>query len=144
MEHIIYHIMMAAIGVLLFMAGVTDIRKRQIRRRTIGVLFLICIAAAAAQDDLGLWDVLSGAAVGACAVGLSVLSHERIGRGDGLIIGAIGMALGMRRCLMVVSVSLFMMCITAAIVLMLKKGDRDTKLPFVPAIFAGYALCMWI
>jgi prepilin signal peptidase PulO-like enzyme (type II secretory pathway) len=32
------------------------------------------------------------------------------------------------------------MCIIAVIMLILKKGDKKTKLPFIPVLFASYAI----
>ena len=67
---------------------------------------------------------------------------RQIGKGDGYVIAAVGIVLGLRRCLAVVSIALLMMCMVAMIILALKKGNRHTKLPFLPAVFVGYMVCM--
>lgn len=140
----IYHILIMVIGVLLFAAGITDIRKKQISRGWILALLVVCLAAVWFKGDFELFDMLGGMTVGLCAVGLSMMSRGQIGRGDGLVITAIGIVLGGNRCLAVVSSASFMMCAAAIAVLALKKGNRHTRLPFLPAVFAGYALCVWI
>ena len=80
--------------------------------------------------------------VGLGIIGLSVISKEQIGKGDGLVIAAVGIAFGARRCFLVLSTASFVMCVIAIGVLLLKKGGRQTRLPFLPALFAGYVLCV--
>ena len=139
MRLIIYKILMALIGVLLFVAGIVDIRKRQISSVQLVFLLLVCCAVLPLKEDLNTFD----AVVGLCAIGVSVATREQIGKGDGIVIAALGIALGVRRCLWMVFAASFMMCAAAIIVLLLKRGSRQTKLPFLPAIFAGYLLCMY-
>ena len=61
--------------------------------------------------------------------------------GDGIVIAVIGLVLGFRRCLAVVSVASLEMCAAAIVVLLFKKGNRRTQLAFLPALFVGYVLC---
>ena len=70
-----------------------------------------------------------------------MISREQIGRGDGIVIAVIGLVLGFRRCLAVVSVASLVMCAAAIVVLLFKKGNRRTQLAFLPALFVGYVLC---
>lgn len=142
MENMVYHILIMVIGVLLFAAGITDIRKKQISRRFLLVLLPVCLAAARLKADFGVSDALGGMAVGLCAVGISMMSREQIGRGDGLVIAAVGLVLGAPGCLAAVCAASLMMCAAAIAVLIFKKGNRRTRLPFLPAIFAGYVLCV--
>ena len=143
MRLIIYKILMALIGVLLFVAGIVDIRKRQISSVQLVFLLLVCCAVLPLKEDLNTFDAVGGLTIGLCAIGVSVATREQIGKGDGIVIAALGIALGVRRCLWIVFAASFMMCAAAIIVLLLKRGSRQTKLPFLPAIFAGYLLCMY-
>lgn len=137
----IYHILIMTIGVLLFAAGIIDIRKKQISRGFILVLLLVCLAAAQLKEDFGVFDALGGMAIGLCALGISMMSREQIGRGDGFVIAAVGLVLGAYRCLAVVCAASLMMFAAAVVVLIFKKGNWRTRLPFLPAIFVGYLLC---
>ena len=94
------------------------------------------------QQVFHILDTLGGLAVGLGIIGLSVISKEQIGKGDGLVIAAVGIAFGARRCFLVLSTASFVMCVIAIGVLLLKKGGRQTRLPFLPALFAGYVLCV--
>jgi leader peptidase (prepilin peptidase)/N-methyltransferase len=50
------------------------------------------------------------------------------------------LVLGFRGSLVVVSIASIIMCIIAIVMLAFKKGNKKTKLPFIPAIFAGYSI----
>ena len=142
MQLILYKGLMASIGLLLFAAGIVDIRKRQISRKQIVILFVLCCAAIPLKEDFGIFDALGGLTIGLCAIGVSIATREQIGKGDGIVIAAMGIALGARKCLWLVFTATFVMCLAAIVVLLLKRGGRQTKLPFLPALFAGYLLCV--
>lgn len=143
MQSTIYKAFMVLIGVMLFAAGIVDIRKRQVSRRQLLILLAACCAVLPLKEDFNVFDTVGGLAVGLCAIGVSVATREQIGTGDGIVIAAIGIVLGARKCLWLVFAASFIMGVQAILVLMLKRGGRQTKLPFLPAIFAGYVLCMY-
>lgn len=138
----IYKIVMAVIGLLLFVAGIMDIRTRQISRKQILLLLFVCCAVIPFKENFNLMDAVGGGTIGLCAIGLSIATRDQVGKGDGIVIAAVGIALGARRCLWVVFAASFVMCVTAIFVLLLRRGGRQTKLPFLPAVFVGYVLCM--
>ena len=137
-----YHVLAVAIGILLFIAGVTDIRKRQINRGLLLMLMLVCLAEAVFKEDFGIMDAAGGLAIGLCTIGVSIASREQIGRGDGMVIAMLGFVMGVRKCLAVVGMASVLMCMAAIVVLVMKKGNRRTRLAFLPALFAGYVLCI--
>lgn len=138
----IYRMIVIGIGILLFVAGILDIKSRMISRRMIAVLFLACCIMLPFQNNFSILDTVGGLSIGLCAIALSVASREQIGKGDGMVITAVGIAVGARRCFLVVCMASFLMCITAIGVLVLRRGGRQTRLPFLPALFAGYLLCV--
>ncbi len=144
LQWIIYKILMAAIGLALFAAGIVDIRRRQIGRVQLLILLLLCCAVIPFKKEFGARDAVGGMAIGLCAIGVSVATREQIGKGDGIVIAAVGIALGVRKCLLAVFAASFLMCIAAIVVLLFRKGGRQTRLPFLPAIFAGYLLCVFL
>lgn len=141
-QWIMYRVLLVAIGMLLFTAGIVDIRKRQISRGQILLLLLVCCALVPLKKESGIIDAAGGLAIGLCAVGVSVATREQIGMGDGIVIAAVGIAFGARKCLLIVCTASFMMCAAAILVLLFRKGGRQTRLPFLPAVFAGYLLCV--
>lgn len=135
-------------GVLLFAAGAMDFKSKTISRGIILVLMIVCFAGAFIKvfinKEFGIWEIIGGVLIGLCAIGLSMVSREQIGRGDGLVIAAIGLMLGFRKCLFAVCMASIIMTLVSVIVLILRKGNRNTKLPFIPALFAGYVMCMTV
>ncbi|MDE6221769.1 MAG: prepilin peptidase [Lachnospiraceae bacterium] len=142
MQIIIYNVIMAVIGMLLFVTGIIDIRKRQISRGMLLVLLLVCCLVVPLKEEFGVLDAIGGLTIGLCAIGISIATREQIGKGDGIVIAAVGIALGARKCLLVVFAASFVICIIAIAVLLLRRGGRQTRLPFLPAIFVGYLLCV--
>jgi leader peptidase (prepilin peptidase)/N-methyltransferase len=132
--------LMIIIGIMLFGAGIVDIRSLKVSRAFIIVLFLACMAAFATSENPNVISALAGASIGLCAIGISFAAGEQIGRGDGLVIMAIGIIAGFRWCLAVVCIASVVMSIVAIVMLVLKKGNKKTKLPFIPALFVGYII----
>lgn len=140
----IYCILVVIIGILLFIAGITDIRKKTVSRKFLFILMTVCLAAVLlkiVKREFGIIEAAGGTAIGFCAIGISMVSRKQIGRGDGIVISIIGLVLGIRKCLAVVSAASLLMCFAAIIILAAKKGNRNTRLAFLPALFAGYLLC---
>jgi leader peptidase (prepilin peptidase)/N-methyltransferase len=129
------------IGGLLFIAGITDIRKQMVSRRLLWILFMVCLVTVPFMTENSILSIIGGLAVGFCAIGISIASKEQVGKGDGIVITAIGLALGARRCLLVVCIASLLMSLIAIVILLFRRGNRHTRLPFLPAIFAGYVFC---
>lgn len=146
--YLIILIIAVTIGVLLFVAGAMDLKSKTISRGIILVLMIFCFAGAFIKvfinKEVGIWEIIGGVLIGLCAIGLSMVSREQIGRGDGLVIVAIGLMLGFRKCLFAVCMASIIMTLVSVIVLILRKGNKNTRLPFIPALFAGYVICMTV
>lgn len=134
----------AIIGLLLFAAAVMDFKSKSISRGFLFVLMLASFISIFVRADLGIWNSVGGALIGLCAIGLSMISRGQIGRGDGIVIAALGAVLGFRDCLAAVCLASMIMALVSVVILILKKGNRDTRLPFIPALFVGYVTCMII
>lgn len=133
-------ILMIVIGIMLLFAGVADIKSLSVSRRFIIVFLAVCIVTVFTGQSPSLMSALLGTLVGICTLGISIISDGQIGKGDGYMIAALGLVLGFRGSLVVVCMSSMIMCVIAVVMLILKKGDKKTKLPFIPALFAGYTI----
>ena len=71
-------------------------------------------------------------------IGISIISGEQIGRGDGMVIAALGILCGVRNTLGIVCFASLFMLVPALVLVICKKGNKKTKLPFLPALFLGY------
>ena len=132
--------------ILLFVAAVFDIKKKEIS------LWLITAMAAISISD-GILEVfyhksspkemLICLIPGACLMILSAISRQSIGMGDGLIVAAIGLSFGIYRLLLGVSVALFISGIMSIILIVIRKAGKKDTFPFVPFIFAGMVVSMF-
>ncbi len=129
-------------GILLFAAAAFDIKSKSVSSGLIAALMIAGFAGAFARESFGMREALGGLLIGICAVGISMLSKEQIGRGDGLVIMAMGLMLGFRECLGAVCTASMIMMIVSVIVLIFRRGNGKTRLPFIPALFAGYMVCI--
>lgn len=136
---IIYFLSLILVGIILMAAGIVDLIKKEIGRGFITSLAVICIIGLIFKGSNNLFDMLGGLCIGLCAVGISMASREQIGRGDGMVICAVGALTGFRGCLAMVCLASLIMAAVSIVILLLKKGNRYTKMPFIPALFAGYA-----
>ncbi len=68
---------------------------------------------------------------------LSKLSPKSIGEGDALVLIFIGSVVGYMKEMEFLIISVFLAGLIALILFVLKKVDRDTKLPFVPFLSVG-------
>lgn len=84
MRFMMYHVSTVAVGILLFAAAITDIRKKQVGRPFLILLAVVCTVTAVMQEKSSFMDAAGGVTVGLCVVGISMISREQIGRGTAL------------------------------------------------------------
>lgn len=130
------------VGILLLVMSIQDIKKREISNRYIVILAMVCICGGLFFEQLSGMDVLSGCSIGLCLVGISVLTQEQIGIGDGLVVGALGLLMGGIKTITLLSIASLLMAALSIILIMFRRGTRKMKLPFLPAISVGYVLCL--
>lgn len=131
-------------GLLLLLAGLEDMRKKEIRVFYIIIMGLVALGGCFVRQNHSWYGALGGFLIGLCLIGISLISKEQIGKGDGMVIAALGILCGVRNTLgMVCFASLFML-IPAFVVMILKKGGKKTRLPFLPALFLGYIILFFL
>lgn len=129
-------------GLLLFLAGIEDVRKKEIRIIYIVAMGIVACVGCLFRQNHSWYGALGGALIGLCMLGISLLSEEQIGRGDGLVIAALGLFFGVRNTLgMVCFASIFMLTV-ALLTIIIKKGKTKIRLPFLPALFLGYVMTL--
>jgi len=123
-------------AVLLPMA-IKDIKYKKINGYIclvmIMVSFLIRIKVKQETDFTILLDLIPGVLMYV----LSKLSPKSIGEGDALVLIFIGSVVGYQKELEFLIISVFMAGLIALILFVLKKVDKDTRLPFVPFLSMG-------
>lgn len=89
-------------SILLFFAGVADIRRKEIKIAYILGMSVVSIACIYMSEQRAVFDIVGGVSIGLCMIGLSLMTREQIGRGDGMVVAAVGAMLGIRSCVSVV------------------------------------------
>lgn len=130
---------LSLLGILGFFS-IEDITKRRIRLAAVllaaiaGLLLHICFW------RITIWNALGGIAVGAAMYLVSVLSAEKIGKGDAMMIAVTGIFLGFRGNVIVLWTAMLLAMIAGiAAVVFLKKG-KDYEIPFIPFMFLSYTI----
>ena len=87
--------------------------------------------------------VLAGAAPGAVMLLYSRLSQEKLGWADGLMVIPAGFLQQWERCTAEVLAACFLTFLAAVGLLLARKGNKNTKIPFAP-FFLAAVLILWI
>ena len=131
-------------GIFLILEGVRDLKKRKISMTSVfltgilGILFGIPLI----KDNF--ISMLGGIAIGLVCLLIAGLTNEKVGYGDGWVLTVMGIYLGFRSNLYLLSVSLFLASLTSVLLLISKKAGRKTELPFVTFMIPGYFLLIAI
>lgn len=118
--------------------SILDWKKREISLvsllvfGTMGMVFRIC------QEEQNWGEVLGGIGVGLGLLGLTVITKEGIGLGDGLLMCVTGVWLGWTENLKLLTVGLLLCAAFAGAGLALHKIKKEERLPFVPFLFLAY------
>lgn len=119
-----------------------DFRKKQLHVVTIlgfaifGILLHLCL------QKLTLQDMAGGMAIGGLLFGVSVLSGEKIGKGDALLVLVTGIYLGFWDNLKVLWGGTLLAAVAAFFLVFVKKKGRDYRMPFVPCLLVSYICCL--
>lgn len=123
-----------------------------IRHREIPLLWILSGIAAAA--GINIWRIAEGT-VTITAAGLSLMpgifflfigfgTKEKIGYGDGLLLLAAGLFLGVYRCFLALSIGLVVSAAAALFLLVLHKADRNSRIPFIPFLLTGMGVAFFV
>lgn len=132
------------IGILLLVMSIQDMKECRVSNIYIAMLAVVCVGGGIWDAGISWMDMLGGCSIGLGLVGVSVLTKEQIGVGDGLVIAALGLRSGMINILTILSMASLIMAGVSIFLIIIRKGTKKMKLPFLPAISIGYAICTWL
>jgi len=121
-----------------------DYRTRSIRVMEIIVFAIIGIIMNIVAPRYTVLSVAGGVGVGVVMLAFSILSKEKIGKGDALIVMVSGLYLGFMNTLVLVWFSSILAAIFGLITLRKYDNYREAELPFVPFILIGYMILFTI
>ncbi len=84
--------------------------------------------------------VLGGLALGVAGWGFSLVTEDRFGRGDAMVILCLGLYLGFGSSLSVLMWGLLIASAVSLYLLWVKKKSKNQSIPFIPCLAAGYLI----
>lgn len=128
-------------GMVLTMLTYTDIRKRRIPILPVlgmgAVLFALHVVA-----EKNVFKILCGMIPGMLLLLFSLLSKEKIGMGDAVLLVCLGMGYSFEQVLSMFFCALVLAAVVSGVLLSLKKVGRKTEIPFVPFLLLGWLLTL--
>jgi len=105
------------------------------------ILLCICVPFC---NSFSLIDCIGGILVGGSVVLISKATRGKVGMGDGLILCATGIGLGLWGNLELFAFALFMAAVLCIMLLILRLVDRKKSIPFVPFLFLSYVGILFV
>ena len=128
--------------VFLLLNSITDIRKKKVNIGLAAVFVLL--AAILIMTGVGIrpLDALLGTLIGIAMLGLSKLTGEKIGYGDGIVIAVTGLFLGLFSNFVLICITSFLSGVFGIVLMLFKKADKNTEIPMAPFMAAAMAVMM--
>ena len=127
------------IGAILLTLALIDFEKKEVP-----ILLILVLAVACVSFRLILGTSLSsisyGISIGGCLIAIAIITKEKIGLGDGLVVTSLGFFLGASKTIWMLFWASLIMTLVSVILLLMKKRKLGSTLPFMPAIFLGFLL----
>ena len=119
-----------------------DIKNKSIPSILLIVGVVVTIMDMFLQGVLGnfqeiLYDRIMGAVPGAMLLVLYLITNKKVGMGDGILLMTLGLLLGFEHILVIFCIGLFLQSLLASFLLVFKKANKHTQIPFVPFLMLG-------
>lgn len=127
----------AGIFLFLFLCSAQDIREKRLSVKMLvlfGVLFLLL---SFAFDEIAWEERAQNMLPGMAALALAFLTKEQIGYGDAACLAVLGSVVADNILWGAIMGGLFLLSLCSVVLLIGKKAERKTTLPFIPFLAAG-------
>ena len=84
-------------------------------------------------------ECLLGLIPGLCLL-IVAWATKKAGYADGIVLAVVGAFEGFRGCMLIFSISLITLSVCCAVLLLLKRVQRNSILPYIPFLCTGYLL----
>ncbi len=130
-------------GIFLLINAWYDIRKRKILLHSIWIFTVLWILFLMFVDKEKILQAFGGILPGMFLLASAYATRQAIGYGDGLAVCVCGLYLGMGQTFAMLFYALLFCSVLSAVMLVCKKRNYKTGVPFVPYLIAGY-LCTFL
>lgn len=135
---------MASLLGMLGLISAEDIKTHHIRDIEIYLFAIVGVGYHMLFHRIGILDLVGGMAIGGLVYGISLLTHEAIGKGDALIFMLTGSFLGFKANALLVWFSSLLLAIVGVAMIFLGKKKLKDHIPMAPFIFVAYVLMIII
>ncbi|MCI8326427.1 MAG: hypothetical protein HFI37_01460 [Lachnospiraceae bacterium] len=126
--------------VALTIFSIQDIKRKRIHSLSVFTFLFIGILFLFFSEETGLLNPLGGVCLGLVMFGISWITGEALGYGDGWIFLTTGIYLGAQKNFQLFVTSTFIACAFSIIQMIFgRKGAKD-EIPFVPFIWMAYMI----
>lgn len=127
--------------IILALFSYMDIKTKQLPGIWLGVGILISSAAAVVNglQDGGPWPIFAGMLPGVLMTLLALAMKGNLGCGDGMVLIIIGNIAGVKWCLLIMLLAVFLSFLFSCLLLAAFGKHRDYCFPFVPFYFCSAA-----
>lgn len=126
------------IGLLLFFSTIKDIRSKSISLPLVIVSCACLILIMPFNNVITIKSAILGTLVGLFIILVSKLTKGQIGIGDGIILLATGLGLGIWDNIALLTFALFLSAICCVILLAFRLVNLKMTIPFIPFLFLSY------
>lgn len=134
MEWIVRLVITCILGLL----AIVDFKKKKVSNVLLLIVSGIVIINYIIFRPVTIMSLLGGILIGFFFLGISYITRQKIGAGDGLLVMILGAYLGFEGIGVVLLYALTLSAIWSGLLLMIKKVNRHYTIAFIPFIFIGY------
>lgn len=133
---------MEAFGLACFygLTAVDDIRTKRIKVLEVAAFAVIGVIIDLLYRPYSIISILGGVAVGVFVFILSLITKEKIGKGDALIVMVSGLYLGFMNTVVVLWLASILAALIGGIMIRCHGHRMDLEIPFVPFLLAAYLI----
>lgn len=122
----------------LLVCSIQDIRDKKLSVFLIFLGFICLFPFSLVFDKVSIYNRLGGLLLGLFLIAMTYITRGQIGIGDGLFIMVIGVCFGFGISSTMLIYGLVLSALISLCMILLRKGKRDTRIPFIPFLFLGY------
>lgn len=115
--------------------SVFDIKNRRVPIWILGLGGTVLTAVALYKESIHIEGMVPGLLL--IFIGFAT---KAVGYGDGVVLTLLGIFFGLRQCVLYLGVGLFLIAVCSAALLVLRKVNRGTPMPFLPFLSAAWIL----
>lgn len=125
---------------MLGICSLDDFRYRKIHTNVIICFMVEGLLCSIFLSRVSIVNIMASMIPGIAVLLLSYISHEAVGKGDGLLLITAGIFLGISSILAVLTYAAFLSGCSALFLFFVRKKSRKYEMPFIPYLLAAFII----